>query len=62
MVAGRGTRRLSVAALALAVGWVGFGVPTFAADQSAANPRACLVVDTDAGLDDYRALAILLPE
>jgi inosine-uridine nucleoside N-ribohydrolase len=61
----RSTRRrgrLSVTAVALAMGWVGVGVPTFAADQPAASPRACLIVDTDAGLDDYRALAILLPQ
>lgn len=51
--------RFSVAALALAVGWLGLGTP--ADDRPAANPRACLVVDTDVGLDDYRALAVLLP-
>jgi inosine-uridine nucleoside N-ribohydrolase len=54
--------RLSVTALALALGWVGIGVPTLAADRPAANPRACLIVDTDAGLDDFRALAVFLPE
>jgi hypothetical protein len=26
-----------------------------------ASPRSCLVVDTDAGLDDYRALAVVAP-
>lgn len=63
-MSGRSTGRLgrmSVTALALAMGWVGVGLPTFAADQPAANTRACLIVDTDVGLDDYRALAILLP-
>ena len=54
--------RLSVTAVVVASGWVAVGVPTFAADQPAANPRACLIVDTDVGLDDYRALAILLPQ
>jgi inosine-uridine nucleoside N-ribohydrolase len=61
---GRNTRRLgrlSGTALALAMGWIGIGVPTLAADQPMASPRACLIVDTDVGLDDYRALAILLP-
>lgn len=53
--------RLSGTALALAVGWMGVGVPILAADQPAANPRDCLIVDTDAGLDDYRALAVILP-
>ncbi|MCA1836409.1 MAG: hypothetical protein LC721_08825, partial [Actinobacteria bacterium] len=63
-MAGGNTRRLgrlSVTVLALAVGWLGLGVPTLAADQPAAEPSACLIVDTDVGLDDYRALAILLP-
>ncbi len=62
---GGNTRRLgplSVTALVLALVWVGVGVPTLAADQPAADPRACLIVDTDVGLDDYRALAILLPQ
>jgi hypothetical protein len=54
--------RLSVTALALAMGWVGVGVPMLAADQPAASQRACLIVDTDVGLDDYRALAVVLPE
>jgi hypothetical protein len=54
--------RLSVTALALAVGWVGICVPTLAADQPAADQRACLIVDTDVALDDYRALAVVLPE
>lgn len=54
--------RLSVTGLVVALGWAAVGVPTFAADQPAANPRACLIVDTDVGLDDYRALAIVLPQ
>jgi hypothetical protein len=54
--------RLSVTALVLAVGWVGIGVPTLAADRPAAEQRACLIVDTDVGLDDYRAFAVVLPE
>jgi hypothetical protein len=61
---GKSTRRLgrlSGTAVALAVGWIGVGVPILAADQPAANPRDCLVVDTDAGLDDFRALAVILP-
>jgi inosine-uridine nucleoside N-ribohydrolase len=64
-MAGRSTQRLgwlSVTALILVIGWVGIGLPTLAADQLAATPRDCLIVDTDVGLDDYRALAVLLPE
>jgi hypothetical protein len=53
--------RFSVAVLVLAVAWVGLGVPMLAADRPAADPGACTVVDTDAGLDDFRALAVLLP-
>lgn len=53
--------RFSVAALVLALVWVGVGVPMLAADRPAADPGACTVVDTDAGLDDFRALAVLLP-
>ena len=53
--------RLSVTALILALGCMGIAVPTLAADQPAASSRACLIVDTDVGLDDYRALAIVLP-
>jgi hypothetical protein len=53
--------RLSATALAIALGWLGIGVPTLAADQPAADPRGCLIVDTDAGLDDFRALAIIAP-
>ncbi len=56
-----GLGRLSLTALVLAMGWVGIGVPTLAADRPAADQRACLIVDTDVGLDDYRALAVLLP-
>ena len=55
-------RRLSVTALVVATCWVGIGLPALAADQPAANQRACLIVDTDVGLDDYRALAIVLPQ
>ena len=65
MVAGRSKRRLgrlSVTALALAVGWVGIGVPILSADRPAADPRGCLIVDTDVGLDDYRALAEIVPQ
>ena len=65
MMAGRSKQQLgqlSVMALALTMGWVGIGVPTLAADQPAAGQRACLIVDTDVGLDDYRALAVILPE
>ena len=51
--------RLSGMALALAMGWTAVGLPALAADQPTAH--SCLVVDTDAGLDDYRALAIVLP-
>jgi hypothetical protein len=54
---GHGLGRLSVAALALAVGWMGVG----AADQPAAEQRACLIVDTDVGVDDDRAVAVVLP-
>jgi inosine-uridine nucleoside N-ribohydrolase len=61
-MAGKRFGRLSVGAVALATVWVGVGLPTFAADQPAADTRDCLVVDTDAGLDDYRALAVILPE
>jgi hypothetical protein len=57
----KGFGRFSVAALVLALVWVGLGVPMLAADRSAADPGACTVVDTDAGLDDFRALAVLLP-
>lgn len=52
--------RLSGMALALAMGWTAVGLPALAADQP--NARSCLVVDTDAGLDDYRALAIVVPK
>jgi hypothetical protein len=65
MTFGRSDRRigrLSVTALALALGWVGVGVPVLAADGPAADQGACLIVDTDVGLDDYRALAVVLPE
>jgi hypothetical protein len=54
--------RLSVTALALTVGWVGLGVPMLSADRPAADPRGCLIVDTDVGLDDYRALAETIPQ
>ena len=61
VMAGKGLGRFSVAALVLALAWVGVGVPALAGDRPAANPRACLIVDTDVGLDDFRALAVLLP-
>jgi hypothetical protein len=62
-MAGSGRRwgRLSGVALALTLGWLGVGLPALTADQPAAEPRSCLVVDTDAGLDDFRALAIIAP-
>lgn len=50
------TRRLAAAGLALAAVWAGVG-----AVAPAASPAACLVVDSDVGLDDYRALAVLAP-
>lgn len=53
--------RLSATALAIALGWLGIGLPSLTADQPAADPRGCLIVDTDAGLDDFRALAIIAP-
>ncbi|MBB4909508.1 hypothetical protein [Actinophytocola algeriensis] len=40
----------------LALVWAGLGVAAPAAD-----PRTCLVVDTDVGVDDYRALAVVAP-
>jgi hypothetical protein len=61
MAAGKGTRRLSVTALVLAVAGAVLAVPTFAGDRPAANTSACTVVDTDVGLDDFRALAVLSP-
>ncbi|HEY7596803.1 MAG TPA: hypothetical protein VH969_26895 [Actinophytocola sp.] len=61
MVAGRRIRSLSAGALVLAIAWVGIGVPTLAGDRPAATRAACTVVDTDAGLDDFRALAVLAP-
>jgi hypothetical protein len=57
----RAVGRFPATALVLAMGWVGLVVPTLAADQPAAGERACLVVDTDVGLDDYRAIAMLAP-
>jgi hypothetical protein len=65
-MAGRSTRRfgrLSVVTLVLALGSTGIGLPALAADGPGGGAaRSCLVVDTDAGLDDYRALAVVLPE
>jgi hypothetical protein len=61
MVAGKGLRRFSVTALAFSLAWVGVGVPMLAADRPAADPGACTVVDTDVGLDDFRAMAVLAP-
>jgi hypothetical protein len=40
----------------LALVWAGLGVASPAAD-----PKTCLVVDTDVGMDDYRALAVVAP-
>ncbi|MGB3440643.1 MAG: hypothetical protein WBA97_18000 [Actinophytocola sp.] len=40
----------------LALVWAGLGVATPAAAQ-----KTCLVVDTDVGVDDYRALAVVAP-
>lgn len=40
----------------LALTWVGLG-----AVAPAADPKTCLVVDTDVGVDDYRALAVAAP-
>lgn len=40
----------------LALVWAGLGVAAPAAD-----PKTCLVVDTDVGVDDYRALAVVAP-
>lgn len=61
MAAGKGTRRLSVTALVLAVAGAVLAVPAFAGDRPAANTSACTIVDTDVGLDDFRALAVLSP-
>jgi hypothetical protein len=51
--------RVTVAALALALTWAAVSAGT--GERTAADQRACLVVDTDVGLDDYRALAVVLP-
>ncbi|MFI7675979.1 hypothetical protein [Actinophytocola sp. NPDC049390] len=40
----------------LALVWAGLGVAA-----PAAEPKSCLVVDTDVGVDDYRALAVVAP-
>jgi hypothetical protein len=50
--------RFPVAVLVLAMAWVSLGLP---ADGPAAGERTCLIVDTDVGLDDYRAVAMLAP-
>jgi hypothetical protein len=55
----KGLRRLSVTAAVLALAWA--AVPMLAADRPAASPGTCTVVDTDAGLDDFRALTVLVP-
>lgn len=39
----------------LALVWAGLGV------AAPADPKTCLVVDTDVGVDDYRALAVVAP-
>ncbi|RZQ65839.1 hypothetical protein [Amycolatopsis suaedae] len=54
-------RTARIAALALVAGLGVVGAPVLTADRPVASERACLVVDSDVGLDDYRALAALLP-
>ena len=49
---------MATMAVALATVVAGIGAPTAA---PAASPKACLIVDTDVGLDDYRAFAVLAP-
>lgn len=71
-----GLRWVSVAAAALVTGTVAIAAPVLVANQPSSEPvaqaasggtttpqleRGCTVVDTDAGLDDFRALAVLLP-
>jgi hypothetical protein len=62
----KGLRQFSIAAVALVTGGIGFVVPTLTAgqpaEQQAGYPQTCLIVDTDVGLDDYRAIATLLPK
>lgn len=58
----QGLSRYSVTALALVMGGIWLGVPTFAADEPDTSYQTCLIVDTDVGLDDYRAVATLLPK
>lgn len=61
MLLRKGLGRFSGSALTLALIWAGLGVPALAADRPVSGERACVVVDTDAGLDDFRALAVLAP-
>jgi len=51
--------RVAIPLAALALVWV--GGPALAGDEPAAARKACLVVDTDVGLDDYRAFAVATP-
>jgi hypothetical protein len=48
-------RRALTVVLTLTLVMAGLGV------APAAEPRTCLIVDTDVGLDDYRALAVVAP-
>ncbi len=51
--------RVAIPLAALALVWVGGSA--LAGDEPAAARKACLVVDTDVGLDDYRAFAVATP-
>jgi inosine-uridine nucleoside N-ribohydrolase len=62
-----GLGRWSVTTLALVMGGAGVGMQSLTADrplsdQPAVNTQTCLIVDTDVGVDDYRALATFLPK
>lgn len=52
-------RRVAVALAVLALTWTSVAAP--GGDGPVAARKACLVVDTDVGLDDYRALAVVAP-
>jgi hypothetical protein len=54
-------RYLAVAGL-VAGFMVGRTAPVWAADGPAPRAQACLVLDTDVGLDDFRAAAVVLPQ
>ena len=65
----QGVNRFTVTALAAVVaGGVGLTVPALAGnapavdDQTSSGQRSCLIVDTDVGLDDFRALATVVPQ